>query len=155
MHQEISSRGAAGALMVDPTWLHAEAAFDYISKNSGTTQEQAADMLRHGELPGKFMGQKVKICQRYLSTYKGKIRDKRTIKIGKGRPFTLQEFQISFISSMITYGQIRNKAVLHIQVAMLIRMLLLIENGYQSVDELDQREIEGAAFVAARSTRGA
>ena len=87
------------------------------------------------------MGQKVKISQRYLSTYKGKIRDNRTIKIGKGRPFTLQEFQLSFVSSMITYGQIRNKAVLHIQVAMLIRMLLLIENGYESVDSLDLRVV--------------
>ena len=141
LRQQIGSRGAAGALTVDPSWLHAEAAFDYISKNSGTTQEQAADMLRKGELPGKFMGQKVKISQRYLSTYKGKIRDNRTIKIGKGRPFTLQEFQLSFVSSMITYGQIRNKAVLHIQVAMLIRMLLLIENGYESVDSLDLRVV--------------
>ena len=137
--EDIDSSGASDQLPAAPTWQHAEEAFVQISLTDGMTQAQAAALLQRGELPGKFFGQKVKMCQRYLSTYKVKLESGATIKNDKGRPMMLDEFQLSFINSVIEYGQARNKSQLRIQVAMLVRLMMLIQHGYAHVDELDKR----------------
>lgn len=137
---EIQSSGASDQLPAAPTWQHAEEAFVQISLSTdGMTQNKAADLLQKGELPGKFFGQKVRMSQRYLSAYKVKLDSGATIKNNKGRPMMLDEFQLSFINSVIEYGQARNKAQLQIQVAMLVRLMMLIDHGYAHVDELDKR----------------
>lgn len=140
MLEDIDSSGASDQLPAAPTWQHAEEAFLQISLSTdGMTQTQAAAFLQKGELPGKFFGQKVKMCQRYLSAYKVKLDSGATIKNSKGRPMMLDEFQLSFINSVLEYGQARNKSQLQIQVAMLVRLMMLIQHGYAHVDELDER----------------
>jgi hypothetical protein len=94
--------------------------------------------MQKGQLPEDFFGVKVKICQRYLSTYKGKLENGSNICNEGGRPILLDEFETHFIGNLIKHQQIRNKSILHIQVAMLIRTLKLIKHGYASVDELDR-----------------
>jgi hypothetical protein len=138
--QEIDDRGASGNLPVEPTWQHAEEAFQQIQNQAGSmTQDQAAKLFQKGVLPGKFFGQKVKMSQQYLSAFKKKREQGKTIKNGDGRPMMLDEFQLKFIKDVIEYGQARNKSQLHIQVAMLMRLMMLIEHGYARVDELDKR----------------
>jgi hypothetical protein len=137
----IVERGAAAELTIAPTFHHAQAALDHMSANSDCTQVQVCKLLQEGQLPGLYFGQRVKICQRYLSTYKSKVSEGKTIKEGGGRPVMLDQFQLDFINTVIEYGQIRNKAVLEIQVAMLVRLMILIEHGYAHVDELDKRVI--------------
>ena len=137
--QEIEIRGASGNLPAEPTWQHAEEAFHQISIQAGMTQNQAATLLQQGALPGKFFGQKVKMSQQYLSAFKNKKENGKTIKNGDGRPKMLDDFQLKFINDVIEYGQARNKSQLHIQVAMLMRLMMLLEHGYARVDELDKR----------------
>jgi hypothetical protein len=50
----------------------------------------------------------------------------------------LDECETNFIGNLIKHQQIRNKSILYIQVAMLIRTLKLIKHGYASMDELDK-----------------
>jgi hypothetical protein len=141
LRRDIIQRGAAAELAIAPTFHHAQAALDYISEHPKCTQVEVCKLMQDGKLPGEYDGQRVKICQRYLSSYVVRLREGKTIKEGNGRPLVLDEFQLSFINTVLDYGQVRNKAVLEIQVAMLVRLMLLIQHGYAHVDELDKRVI--------------
>jgi hypothetical protein len=99
--REIEDRGASGNLPVEPAWQHAEEAFRQISIQAGMTQDQAAKLLQKGELPGKFFGQKVNMSQQYLSAFKNKRDNGKTIKNGNGRPTMLDDFQLKFINDVI------------------------------------------------------
>ena len=125
-------------ILKPPKWKHAQACLDHIAANQFCTQDQACKLIQNGELPGQFFGVKVRLCQRYLSTFKGKLERGETISEDRGRPILLDDFEISFIGSLIKHQQIRNKSILFIQVAMLIRALKLIKHGYVSVDDLDK-----------------
>jgi hypothetical protein len=134
------SIGAVAAEVVaqDPNWKHAQACLEYMKTNDSCTQIQACELMKKGELPGDFLGVKVKICQRYLSAYKVKLDHGSNICSGPGRPILLDEFETNFIGNLIKHQQIRNKSILYIQVAMLIRALKLIKHGCASVEELDK-----------------
>ena len=121
-----------------PTWKHAEACLRYMKANDSCTQVKVCELMQKGQLPGDFFGVKVTICQRYLSTYKGKLESGSNICSKGGRPILLDDFETQFIGNLIKHQQIRNKSILHIQVAMLIRTLKLIKHGYASVDEMDR-----------------
>jgi hypothetical protein len=121
-----------------PKWKYAQACLDHIAANASCTQDKVCKLLQNGELPGQFFGVKVRLNQGYLSTYKCKLRDGLTISENRGRPILLDDFEISFIGSLIKHLQIRNKSILYIQVAMLIRALKLIKHGFVSVTELDK-----------------
>ena len=110
LREIIIDRGAAAELTIAPTFHHAQAALDHMSANFDCTQVQVCKLLQEGELPGVYYGQRVKICQRYLSMYKTRLSEGKTIKVGAGRPVMLDKFQLDFINTVIEYGQIRNKA---------------------------------------------
>lgn len=122
----------------DPNWKHAQACLEYMKTDDSFTQIQVCELMKKGQLPGEFLGVKVNICQRYLSTYKVKLDNGSNICSGPGRPILLDEFETNFIGNLIKHQQIRNKSILYIQVAMLIRTLKLIKHGYASMDELDK-----------------
>ena len=84
LREFILDRGAAAELTIAPTFHHAQAALDYMSANSDCTQVEVCKLLQDGLLPGLYFGQRVKICQRYLSTYKTRLSEGRTIKEGAG-----------------------------------------------------------------------
>jgi hypothetical protein len=128
---------AAEVVAQDPNWKHAQACLDYMKIKDSCTQIQVCELMKKGQLPGDFLGVKVNICQRYLSAYKVKLDNGSNICSGRGRPILLDEFETNFIGNLIKHQQIRNKSILYIQVAMLIRTLKLIKHGYASIDELD------------------
>jgi hypothetical protein len=134
------SIGAVAAEVVAqaPNWKHAQACLEHMKTDDSCTQIQACDLMKKGQLPGDFSGVKVNICQRYLSAYKVKLDNGSNICSGRGRPILLDEFETNFIGNLIHHQQIRNKSILYIQVAMLIRTLKLIKHGYASIDELDK-----------------
>ncbi len=123
----------------DSKWQHAQACLDHMKTDDSFTQIQVCELMKKGELPGEFRGVKVNICQRYLSTYKRKIEKGMTVCSGSGRPILLDEFETNFIGNLLYHQQIRNKSILYIQVAMLIRTLKLIKHGYDTVEALDNQ----------------
>lgn len=129
-------------ISIRPKWQHAQACLDYIQEHKSCTKVKACEMMKKGELPGTYFGVKVKISQRYLSNIRCKVQNKETICSERGRPILLDDFETNFIGNLIKYQQIRNKSILFIQVAMLIRTLKLIKHGYASVEELDNAVVK-------------
>lgn len=129
-------------ISIRPKWQHAQACLNYIQEHKSCTQVKACEMMKKGELPGTYFGVKVKISQRYLSNIRCKVQNKETICSERGRPILLDDFETNFIGNLIKYQQIRNKSILFIQVAMLIRTLKLIKHGYASVEELDNAVVK-------------
>jgi hypothetical protein len=131
---------SASSLLAKPlNWMHAQSCLDAMQKDKDATEESVCELMRQGKLPGDFYGIKVSINHQYLSKYKRKIDLGKTVQNKRERPIVLDEFQISFIGSVIEYGQIRNKSVLYVQVALLMRLLKLVEFGCVTVEELDDR----------------
>lgn len=137
--KEAMGKSASSLLAKPPNWTHAQSCLDAMQKDEDATQESVCELMRQGKLPGDFYGIKVAINQQYLSKYKRKIDLGKTVQNKRGRPIVLDEFQISFIGSVIHYGQIRNKSVLYVQVALLMRLIKLVEFGCVTVEELDSR----------------
>jgi hypothetical protein len=137
--KEAMGKSASNLLAKPPSWKHAQSCLDAMQKDEDATQESVCELMRQGKLPGEFYGIKVSINQQYLSKYKRKIDLGKTVQNKRGRPIVLDEFQIAFIGSVIQYGQIRNKSVLYVQVALLMRLMKLVDFGCVIVEELDSR----------------
>jgi hypothetical protein len=116
---------------------HKNAAYRWLKESNKRTQAEARELLAKGTLPG-VERLKVNISQSSFSKFCGKMDSGQMPKERKGRPQILCEETCQYITRLLRMASNKNKCQLYVQIATIMRTVLVLKEGIMKLEELDE-----------------